>query len=174
MNDEHTTKSSPSKSTEPAPTTSTTLESQQQPEPDFKITSVETPQPIAGTYSGPTQPSGSPRSHAETPLITVTSPRSSNVIPPQRRPPVIFQPRSRQYSSQPSTRSSTPYDRRRSHSQPRPSAHSTTSATMSSSGSSPGNTSTAGSSSGSNITHLPYAPFPYPAPSGGQGGNSGK
>ncbi|KAH3916834.1 hypothetical protein HBI56_050710 [Parastagonospora nodorum] len=40
---------------------------------------------------------------------------------------------------------------------------------MSSSSSTPSSTSTAGSSSGSTGSHLPYAPFPYPLPSGGRG-----
>ncbi|KAH3968037.1 hypothetical protein HBI26_148980 [Parastagonospora nodorum] len=47
--------------------------------------------------------------------------------------------------------------------------------TMSSSSSTPSSTSTAGSSSGSTGSHLPYAPFPYPLPSGGRGsGQQGK
>lgn len=93
---------------------------------------------------------------------------------PRRSRPLSSRHASRTSSSQPPRRVFNPYSRTSSLSRLHSQSRSDIIAVMSSA-STPSNTSTAGSNSGSNPSYqLPYAPFPYPMPSnGGQGGKGG-
>ncbi|KAF1996363.1 hypothetical protein P154DRAFT_538054 [Amniculicola lignicola CBS 123094] len=110
------------------------------------------------------------------PLIIVTgSPARAERAEPVSRQSrsLVSRHRSRNSTSQPPRRLTTPYDRPiRARSQPREALLEPILA-MSSAASSPGNTSTSGGASGSSSNpsyHLPYAPFPYPMPGNGRGG----
>lgn len=133
--------------------------------------------PVAySTGVSPSQTASSAPQDPAQPIITITSPephtprqshRSASF--PREGRPLDTRQSGRQTSSQPPNRGS--YRQSRSATRQ---AHSA----MSSTGSSPGNTGSSGTGSGSGNPgyHLPYAPFPYPMPNGGnsQGGQQGK
>jgi hypothetical protein len=108
------------------------------------------------------------------PLIVVTGSYSASATEkPDRASSSSHQAQNIEYTP---SQSLTPSNSGQSQSDPRSREESP--AAMSSSGSSPGNTSTSGSTSGTTSSsnpayHLPYAPFPYPMPRGGQGTQGG-
>ena len=147
------------------------------PTPSLQATDAEKESPDTN-HPGPATPliivTCSPKSPATQGSSTAeTTPRQGRALVSRRRV--------RNSSSQPPRRSTTPYARPRSRSQPYETAPASVSA-MSSASSSPGSTTTSGPSapygggSGSNPSyHLPYAPFPYPMPgNAGSRGGSGQ
>ena len=120
--------------------------------------------------------SAPPQDFSETPQATAAAPPLITITdssPPLHHCSLTNRHPSGTHSSPQTPLHETSPLRPRSHSQPGETQ--TTNASMSSASSSPGNTSTAGSTSGSNPGYqLPYAPFPYPMPANTRGSGQGQ